>query len=66
MIIISFILFSLILALPFLKRTYRRRQQAAGETHSGYNEARSEQPKTLLHNVVSLKEYKERRHSNIS
>ena len=64
-ILISFTLFSLMLAPAFIKRAlhkrkYKRLLKKYIENYREYNEAISEEPEALPDNVVSLEEYKGR------
>ena len=60
----------LILAPSFIRRAYHRKQcnrllKEYRDSCKEYSEVRSEEPETLPDNVVDLKEYKERRYSDI-
>ena len=69
-ILISFILFSLMLAPSFIKRTLHRRQyerllRKYTENYKEYNETMSEEPEILPDNVVDLEEYREKRYEEL-
>jgi len=63
---VSFILFLLMLVPPFIKRAHHRRQcekllREYRDSCKEYDEAGPEEQMALPDNVVSLKDYKERR-----
>ena len=69
-ILISFILFLLMLAPPFIKRTLRKRQyerllRQYIENYKAYNKATSEEQAALPDKVVDLEEYRERRYEEL-
>ena len=69
-IIISFMLFLIMLAPPLIRRAYHRKRcdrllREYRDSCKEHNKVRLEEPGTLPDNVVNLKEYKERKYSNV-